>query len=159
MRQLLSCLILTLSFPTWADTINNYMNIVTNIPTMEMKADAESQAWARSAKNVLAITNEGIAETLLEANRVSQTQGRPLFCLPGNTPLNAASMKSLIEKAYQSMPNVQAEKDKLTVSQVAWLAVTHEYPCNTATPAATPLSAAMNPAYPSPVSPMQHEQG
>jgi hypothetical protein len=160
MRQLLSCLIFMISVPAWSDTINNYMNIVSNIPTMEMKADANSQAWARSAKNVLTITNEGIAEALLEANRLAQSQGSPLFCLPNNTPLNADSMKVLIEKAYQTMPNVQTEKDKLTVSQVAWLAVTHDYPCKTiAQPNPYNPNSPPNPASSAPVSLMQHQEG
>ena len=135
---------------THADTIDHYMNILTNIPTMEMKADPESQAWARSAKNVLTITNESIAETLLEANRLAQLQGKPLFCLPENTPLNAIAMKTLIESAYQNTPTIQSEKAKLTVSQVAWMAVTHDYPCKGLT-TTTPF----NPITPSP---MQHEE-
>src|SRR5436189_129249 len=47
-----------------ADTIDNYMSIATNIPQMELKADPQAQAWARSARHVLTITCESIAETL-----------------------------------------------------------------------------------------------
>jgi hypothetical protein len=124
------------------------MHISTSIPTMEMKADADAQAWARSARNVLTITNESIAETLLEANQLATTQGTALFCLPKTVNLNAESLKTIIEEAYQQMPRIQSEKDKLTVSQVAFLGVTHLYPCQQAQAqhSSTPFL-------------MQHEQG
>lgn len=113
-----------------ADTVDHYMHIVTSIPTMEMKADVEAQAWARSARNVLVITNESIAETLIEANRVAQVQGRPLFCLPSEATLDAQSLRQLMEEAYHALPGSQVEKDHMTVSQLAWLAITKRYPCH-----------------------------
>ena len=105
------------------------MHIVNGIPTMEMKADSNAQAWARSAKNVLTITNESIAETLTEANTLAKNQGTPLFCLPENIQLDASTLKPLIEEAYQTMPRAQSDKDRMTVSQVAWIAVTQRFPC------------------------------
>ena len=39
-----------------ADTINNYIDIANNIPQMEIKADPQAQAWARSAHHILTIT-------------------------------------------------------------------------------------------------------
>lgn len=97
---------------------------------MEMKADPQSQAWARSAKDVLIITNESIAETLLTANQLAKSQGHPLFCLPPQTRLDAATMKKLIEDAYRNMTSLQNDKNKMTVSEIAWLAVSQHYPCN-----------------------------
>ncbi|ARG98926.1 phosphatase [Legionella micdadei] len=105
------------------------MNISNNIPQMEMKADAQSQAWARSARNVLIITSESIAETLTQANELAKSQGRPLFCLPSNVNLDAATLNSLILKTYKEIPSQQSDKDKMTVSQIAWLGVTKTYPC------------------------------
>ncbi len=43
-------LFLMVSVSTYADTIDHFINIANNIPQMEMKADPQSQAWARSAR-------------------------------------------------------------------------------------------------------------
>lgn len=116
-----------------ADTMDHYMGIANQIPQMEMKADARAQAWARSAKSVLMVTNESIAETLLQANELAKNQGKALFCLPQNTPLNAATLSTIILQTYRSLSSQQSDKDKMTVSQIAWLGVTQTYPCtNTA---------------------------
>ena len=49
---------------------------------MEIKADEQSQAWARSARHVLNITNESIAETLIALNEQATKQGRQTgFCV------------------------------------------------------------------------------
>lgn len=129
MRFLLLFILFLYSFYVHADTIDNYINISNNIPQMEMKADPQSQAWARSARNVLIVTSESIAETLLQSNELAKSQGKPLFCLPANTNLDAATLNSLIIQTYKDIPSQQSDKNKMTVSQVAWLAVTKNYPC------------------------------
>ncbi len=127
--RLFILLFIAASLSAHADTIENYINIYNGIPKMEMKADPQSQAWARSARNVLSITSETIAETLLQANDLAKNQGKPLFCLPIGVQLNAPTMNDLIVQAYRSNPSQQGDKDKMTVSQIAWLAVTQSYPC------------------------------
>lgn len=112
-----------------ADTINNYMNIANNIPQMEMKADPQAQAWARSARNVLSITSESIAETLLQVNEEATQQGKALFCLPQGVQLNAVIMNGLIQQTYKDMSSQQSDKNNMSVSQVALLAVKKQYPC------------------------------
>ncbi|KTC87338.1 MULTISPECIES: hypothetical protein [Legionella] len=129
MRSLIFSVILLFSFYTQADTIDNYINISNNIPQMEMKADQQSQAWARSARNVLIITSESIAETLMQSNELAKSQGKPLFCLPANVNLDATTLNTLIIQTYKDIPSQQSDKDKMTVSQVAWLGVTKNYPC------------------------------
>ena len=62
MRSLTFLFILLLSCYAKADTIDNYMNIANNIPQMEMKADPQAQAWARSARHVLDVTSESIGK-------------------------------------------------------------------------------------------------
>lgn len=104
---------------------------------MEMKADPQAQAWARSARNILIITNESIAETLTQANELAKSQGKQLFCLPPSVTLNAETLTNLIQQTYREISSQQSDKDKMTVSQVAWLAVTKNYPCQGQTPAAT----------------------
>lgn len=112
-----------------ADSIKNYMDIANNIPQMEIKADAQAQAWARSARHVLTITCESIAETLASANEASKSQGKPLFCLTKGAQLNSVMLNELIQQTYKELSSQQSDKDQMTVSQVAWLGITKQFPC------------------------------
>lgn len=118
-----------LSFTTYADTIEHFMNIANNIPKMEMKADPQSQAWARSARNILTLTCESISETLLIMNDAAKSQGSPLFCLPAGTQMNADNLNQLIQQTYRELSSQKSDKDKMTVSQVALLGISQHYPC------------------------------
>ncbi|CEK09580.1 hypothetical protein [Legionella hackeliae] len=129
MRALILLSFLLCAFGSQADTMDHYMNISNSIPQMEMKADPQAQAWARSARNVLIITDESIAETLLQANELAKSQGKSLFCLPPGTALNAITLNGIILETYRTISSQQSDKDKMTVSQVAWLGVTKKYPC------------------------------
>lgn len=130
MRSLIFAFFSFLAMNTQADTMDHYMELSNSIPQMEMKADSQSQAWARSARNVLIIANESIAETLLQANELAKTQGKPLFCLPPGVTLNAVTLKGIILETFREISSQQSDKDKMTVSQVAWLGVTKKYPCH-----------------------------
>ena len=130
MRFFISCIILLASLCVQADTIDHYMNISDNIPKMEMKADPQSQAWARSARNVLTITSETVAETLMQANDLARSQGKPLFCLPPGVSLNAVTLDGIILQTYRDNSSQQSDKDKMTVSQIAWQGVMKAYPCD-----------------------------
>ncbi len=112
-----------------ADTINNYMSIANNIPQMEIKADPQAQAWARSARHVLTITCESIAETLSQSNEVAKSQGKPLFCLPQGVQLNSITLNELIQQTYKEISSQRSDKDTMTVSQVALLGISKQYPC------------------------------
>lgn len=112
-----------------ADTIEHFMNIANKIPQMEIKANPEAQNWARSAHIVLAVTCEGIAETMIQANESAAKQGHPLFCLPPGITLNALLLQDLIQKTYQEISSQQSDKNAMTVSQVAWMGVHKQYPC------------------------------
>lgn len=122
-------LFLSTSITASADTIDHFMNIVNNIPQMEMKADPQSQAWARSARNILALTSESIAESLMLANDSASRAGRPLFCLPSSTALSAQNVNNLIQQTYREISSQQSDKNKMTVSQVALLGISKQYPC------------------------------
>lgn len=129
--RFLICLITFLgSCSLQADTIDHYINIANQIPQMEMKADPQAQAWARSARNILTITSEAVAETLLQANEQARHQGHPLFCLPPNISLTAPILNGIIIQTYHSISSQLSDKNKMTVSQVAWIGVTKAYPCN-----------------------------
>lgn len=124
-------LLLCFIFSTYsqADTIDHYMNIANNIPQMEMKADPQAQSWARSARTVLILTSESIAETLTLANESATQQGSPLFCPPPSTQLSAITLNDLIQQTYRELSSQQSDKDKMTVSQVALLGLSKQYPC------------------------------
>lgn len=128
MRYVLMSLLLIIH-SAHADTINNYMSIADNIPTMEIKADAQAQAWARSARHVLTITAESIAETLVQVNETAKNQGNPLFCLPQSVQLSPFMMNELIQQTYKELANQPGSRDSMTVSQVALLGITKHYPC------------------------------
>ncbi len=116
-----------------ADTIKSYMEIANNIPQMEVKADPQAQAWARSAHHVLTITCESIAETMVQANEIAQRQNNPMFCLPPGVQLDSAKLNNLIQQTYKEISSQQSDKDLMTVSQVAWLGVAKQFPCQTNT--------------------------
>lgn len=129
MRLIPGLLLLLTSFVTSADTMDHYMEISNQIPQMEMKADPQSQAWVRSARSILVITNESIAETLIQANEQAKAQGAPLFCLPQGTVLNAATLNDIILKTYRDISSQQSDKDRMTVSQIARLGTIKTWPC------------------------------
>lgn len=127
--RLLFIILSVMANVAYADTIDNYMKIANNIPIMEMKADTQAQAWARSARHVLTITCESIAETLIQTNEVASHQGKPLFCLNNGIQLNSLVMNELIQQTYKEISSQQSDKDKMTVSQIALLGVSKQYPC------------------------------
>lgn len=133
---------LAFSFNLYADTIDHYMNIANNIPQMEMKADPQSQAWARSARNILVLTSESIGESLILANENAKAHGSPpLFCLPPSTHLSPEEINELIQQTYKEA--TEPEKNKMTVSQIALLGFSKRFPCQAvqnkaASPPATP---------------------
>ncbi|MFY7698167.1 MAG: phosphatase [Legionella sp.] len=130
MQRILLGLLIIISSYTKADTIDHYMNIANSIPQMEIKADPQSQAWARSARNILILTSESIAESLVLANQTATTQGKPLFCLPANKELNATIVNDLIQQTYKEMITQQKNKDTMTVSEIALQGLTKTYPCS-----------------------------
>lgn len=125
-------LIIIMTQTVYADTIERYMNIVDSIPKMEMKADTEAQVWVRSARNVVTLTCESIAETLMFTNQAAVANHKPLFCLPSDVTLDAAFLNNLIQETYRNMPTPSDVKDKMSVSEVALLGVTHKFPCHQA---------------------------
>lgn len=144
MRGLILCFMLLTNY-VFADTIKSYMDIANNISQMEMKADPQAQAWARSARHVLTVTSESIQETLIQANEVGKAQGHPIFCLPPGVQLSSFTLNELIQQTYKEISSQQSDKDSMTVSQVAWLGVTKKFPCqtNTATTEMNKITAAL----------------
>lgn len=114
----------------YADTIQHYMNVADSIPKMEMKADSDAQIWVRSARNILNLTCEAIAETLTAANRTATEQGKPLFCLNrAKEGLDPEFLNKLIQKTYTESNSPKEVKDSMTVSEIALIGLMQKYPC------------------------------
>lgn len=135
-----------------ADTIGRYMNIANNIPKMEMKADKQSHTWARSARTILSLTSESIAESLMLANQAAEERGAPIFCLPSGVTLNALLMNEVIQDTYRQISSQESDKNDMTVSQVALVGLTRKYPCqNTAAKPAPAMQGIVSNASSSPI--------
>jgi hypothetical protein len=126
---------ISVSFAGYTDTIERYMNIVENIPKMEMKADSDAQIWVRSARNILNLTCESIAETLIASNKAATERGKPLFCLSTDKELDPTFLNTLIQKTYTQLSAPKEVKDNMTVSEVALTGLMQQFPC--ASPGAT----------------------
>jgi len=146
MKKILTIFLLMVSCATQADTMAHYVAVTNQLPQMEMKADPKSQSWARSARSILTLTNESIAETLMQANELASTQGSPLFCLPPSISLNSITLKGIILKTYNEISSQQSDKANMTVSQVAALGVMKTYPCQAS--ASNTMPAQLNTALP-----------
>ena len=109
------------------------MNIAGNIPLMELKADPESQAWARSARNILILTSESIMETLNLANESAKKNGAAMFCLKDNNNLTGTQMNDLIQLTFKELSSKESDKNNMTVSQLALLGLSKQYPCRVQT--------------------------
>lgn len=113
----------------YADTMDHYMGIVNNIPKMEIKADGQAQIWAKSARNVLLLTCESVAESLKIANDTASRQNMPLFCMPANSILDGTMLHDLVQQTYRDISSQESDKAKMTVSEVALIGLTKSYPC------------------------------
>lgn len=124
--------LLMFGLPKYADTMDHYMGIVNNIPKMEIKADSQAQVWAKSARNVLLLTCESVAESLAIANTMASSHNAPLFCLPPTVFLNGSMLHDLVQQTYRELTSQESDKSKMTVSEVALYGLTKNYPCTSA---------------------------
>lgn len=129
MKKILFFIMSSITVICHADTIGHYMEIAKNLPRMEIKADAQAQAWARSARNVLLLTGESIWESLKATNEINTQNGRPLFCAPPNTVMTAESMVEIIQSTYETLSMNEAEKNNLTVAQIGLMGLQKKFPC------------------------------
>jgi hypothetical protein len=124
---LLFCIGFFYALVAMSDTIGNYMRIASQIPQMEMKATPDAQAWARSARNVLAITTESIAETLNSLLATKTSRSSLMFCLPEGSVLTASSLNEIIQAYYKK--HTDTVIDGMSVSQYSIVALKDVYPC------------------------------
>ena len=124
----LSCLVLlVISFGTYADTIGKYAKIAKSIPQMSLKADPQSQAWMRSAKSILAITDETVAQTIMAMNQLAKSQGRPLICLPDGKVIDGDTVHGILASKIQGDVDENAPD---TISNIVTQELVKTYPCN-----------------------------
>lgn len=121
---LFCCLI---SIQALADNLANYMDIENKIPSMQMKTDIKSHAWARSAKKILVLHDEAISECINEMNEFAKANGKPLFCLPNDKALTPEQMHLLILKAARGISD--EEKKHMSVAKAAIIALKQKYAC------------------------------
>lgn len=130
MKRFIFLILVILHQPLYADKIIKFMNVANSIPRMEMKPDANSQAWAKSARNILLLTAESIWESLYSANQANTQAGAALFCVAKQEDMNAEQMTDLIKDTYQHLSMSDDEKNQLSVAQVALIGLQQKYGCN-----------------------------
>jgi hypothetical protein len=110
-----------------ADTMGKYMGIARSIPNLALKADDKSQAWARSARSILAVTDETIAQTINAMNKLAAQDGQPILCMPKGTALNGKTVHELLQNKAKSLSE---DEGGLTISSVAASVLKERYPCS-----------------------------
>lgn len=122
-----------------ADTVANYMTIVENIPKMAMKADEQSQAWVRSARNIITSTDETMLQTIIAMNASAAKNGKPIFCFSPGKPFDATTVDQIIQKTYAELLKMQGTSvGTMTVSDVLMVGMASQYSC-----AASPLASTL----------------
>jgi hypothetical protein len=126
----LSCLILLMWMNLCsADTIGKYAKIAKSIPEMSLKADPQAQAWMRSAKSILAITDETVAQTVVAMNQLAKSQGRPLICLPDSKKIDGDTVHEILASKIAGDVDENAPE---TISSIVTQELVKTYPCNRA---------------------------
>lgn len=127
-RILFSILFLTISLSTvtFADTIGRYAGIAKSIPEASLKADPKSQAWAHSARTILNVAEESIAESIAAVQTAANQLNRPIFCLPKDQSINTELIHQILEQKVSQLKEADATKN---LSDVVVASLTEKYPC------------------------------
>ncbi len=142
MRTIFSIVFVLISFnqSAIADTLERYAGIANSIPKMALKADEKSQTWARSARSILAVTDETVAQTIMAMNALALQNGRPLICPPQNEKIDKDKIHSILKDIISSPT---ASKEGMTISEAVIDKLKDQYPCRNQT--TTALRKAMLP--------------
>jgi hypothetical protein len=124
----------------FTDNIENYMNIATQIPQMQLKADPKAQSWAKSAQNVLLVSSESIAESIRFMNQKASDKGIPFFCSPPGEDISPALVDAVIQQTYKELSSQSSQVLNMTVSEVALIGLQKKYPCKQAPAAPSQFS-------------------
>lgn len=123
---LLTPLLLSMTTLSNADTIGRYAEILKSIPEASLKADPKSQAWAHSARTILAVAEESITETIASIQKITDKQNTPLFCLPNNEEIGLDIVHKTLEK---NVENLKRNNESKTLSEVVITDLIAHYPC------------------------------
>jgi len=129
MRRILffiTLLLTSLSTATFADTIGRYAGIAKSIPEASLKADPKSQAWAHSARAILEVAEESIAESIAAVQNAASQLNRPIFCLPESQSINTALIHQLLAQSISQLTEADATKN---LSDVVVASLREKYPC------------------------------
>lgn len=109
-----------------ADTIGRYAEIIKSIPEATLKADPKSQAWAHSARTILAVAEESITETIVSMHTLTTQKNMPLFCLPQGQNITSDLIHKVLEQSATNLSKNEAQKN---LSEVVIEKLTTNYPC------------------------------
>lgn len=109
-----------------ADTIGRYAEIIKSIPEATLKADPKSQAWAHSARTILAVAEESITETIISMHTLTTQKNMPLFCLPQGQNITNDLIHKVLEQSATNLSKNEAQKN---LSEVVIEKLTTNYPC------------------------------
>lgn len=127
MRKLLTysiCLLFTL--PLQADTLAKYAGIANSIPQAQLKADEKSQAWARSAKSILDVADESIAQSIQAMQNLALRKRMQLFCLPADKTIDNNMVHQILNHLIQQNYDAIAQQ---SISEVVVSQLEQLYPC------------------------------
>lgn len=110
-----------------ADTLGKYAGIAKSIPQARLKADPQSQAWARSARSILDVTEETIAQTIQSMQALALQQQQAIFCLPQGQSLDTAKVHQVLE---QLIANINETEAKQTISEAVIAKLAADYSCS-----------------------------
>lgn len=128
MKRLLiaACAALVIASLSFADTIGKYAEIAQNIPKMSLKADEQAQAWARSAKSILAVTDETMAQTIQAMNQLAYKHNSPLLCLPQGNEVTPELIHETLEKI---IAHLRPEQSTQTISNILVQQLQDDFSC------------------------------
>lgn len=132
-------LMFTLPITAYADTIGRYAGIAKSIPEATLKADPKSQAWAHSARTILHVAEESIAESISSMQNAAMRLQRPILCMPQGRSINTALIHEILE---QNIAQLKPSDETKNLSNVVVASLSTKYPCQAhqaqaATPAGT----------------------
>ncbi len=123
----ITAMLLLVTLNSHADTIGKYIGIAKSIPQARLKADPRAQAWAHSARTVLTVTDETIAQTIIAMQGLAKKHKLSLFCLPQGKSINTALINQLLT-GIAAAPNI-IDPNK-TISEVVVEQLSQDYPCD-----------------------------
>lgn len=138
MKKLILTILLACITNSYADTLGKYASIANGIPPMQLKADEKSQAWARSAISILAVTDETIAQTILAMNELAKKSDQPIICPSASTGIDGDTIHALLKEIMLKMNTEDAQRN---ISEVVAKQLAVKYPCKNSQEAKFPAVA------------------